>query len=359
LQAWTLRPCATPDGASRSQYAEAVLLPYAAALVTHSDEPPPLTPGRLVTEWEPRALVIAGLVLVAAIYLWGVWRLARRGHRWAPGRTIAFVVGGLGTIGYATTSWMGAYDGTLFWAHMAQHMVLAMVSPIFLALGAPVTLALRTLPVRPRRALVRVLHSLPAKVLLNPLVGFALLFGTPFVLYYTGLYQESLRNDTLHTLLHVHFVIAGSIFFWPLIGVDPLPGRIAHPLRLLLLFVTLPAHAWLGISIMTSRTVLAGDYYRELGRSWGPSLLADQSIGGGLLWAAGDLVGLLVVAALFVQWSRADEREAVRTDRHLDRAERLAAQRTGDDVDGATLAAYNARLAALARNDAERNVIDG
>jgi putative copper resistance protein D len=130
-------------------------------------------------------------------------------------------------------------------------------------------------------------------------------------------------------------------------------------MRLLLLFVSLPAHAWLGISIMSAKTVLAGDYYRELARPWGPSLLSDQSTGGALLWITGDLVGVIIVAALFVQWSRADSREAARTDRSLDRAERIAAQRSavgGVDADrdpggDGAWAAYNARLAALARRD--------
>jgi putative membrane protein len=304
--------------------------------------PPALTPLRLVTAWTFEPGVFVGLVLATGLYLWGVWVLRRRGVVWSPGRSVAYLLGGVGTIAYATMGWMGAYDDTLFWAHMAQHMVLTMVAPIFLALGAPVTLALRALPKRPRGWLRSFLHSLPARLLLNPLVGFALVFGVPFALYMTGLYEQSLRHDWLHAVLHVHFVVAGCVFFWPIVGVDPVPGRFPHPFRLLLLFVTLPAHAWLGISIMTSKTVIAGSYYASLHRPWGPSLLDDQSIGGGLLWAAGDLVGLLVVAALFFQWVRADEREAVRVDRRIDREERLP----GDD---AVLAAYNARLAALAR----------
>jgi len=304
--------------------------------------PPALTWSSLVTSWSLRPAVVAALVVAAGLYLWGVAVLRRRGVAWSPARSIAFLAGGLGTIGYALLGWMGVYDDTLFWAHMAQHMTLSMVAPIFLALGAPVTLALRALPRRPRGWLRRFLHSLPAKLLLNPLVGFALVFGVPFALYMTGLYGESLRHDWLHDLLHVHFVVAGCIFFWPIVGIDPVPGRFQHPFRLLLLFVTLPAHAWLGISIMTSKTVIAGSYYRALGRPWGPSLLQDQSIGGGLLWAAGDLVGLLVVAALFFQWSKADEREAIRTDRRIDRDERL-------DREDAALARYNAHLAALAR----------
>jgi cytochrome c oxidase assembly factor CtaG len=311
------------------------------------DGPPPLTGLRYLTAWTPDAAVIVGLALAATAYLAASTRLRRRGDHWAVGRDIAFVGGGLGTIALATLWWPGTYDDTLFWAHMVQHMTLSMVSPIFLALGAPVTLTLRTLPAKPRRWLVRALRSLPAKIVINPLVGFALLFGTPFVLYFTGLYGDTLRNDTLHQLLHVHFVLAGCIFFWPLIGIDPVPGRLPHPMRLLLLFVTLPAHAWLGITIMSAKTVLAGSYYRQLARPWGPSLLHDQQIGGGLLWATGDLVGLLVVAALFVQWSRADTREAVRHDRSEDRSGRLAAQR--DREDDSEWAAYNAHLEALAR----------
>jgi putative copper resistance protein D len=312
------------------------------------DGPPPLTWSRVVTAWEPRALVVVALIALAGAYLLAARSLRRRGDAWSPLRDISFVIGGLGTIAWATLGWMGVYDDTLFWAHMAQHMVLSMVSPIFLALGAPVTLALRTLPARPRRWLRNALHSLPAKILINPIVGAALVFGTPFVLYMTGLYQDSLRNDTLHNLLHVHFVLAGCIFFWPIVGIDPVPGRLPHPMRLLLVCIALPAHAWLGVSIMSQRTIIAGGYYRALARPWGVSMAQDQTTGGALLWAAGDLVGLLVFGALLFQWSRADDREAIRVDRHLDRTERLARQRAVADGRDAALSAYNQRLKALA-----------
>lgn len=314
------------------------------------DAPPPLTTARIFTAWTPDTLVIVALVITAGLYLWGSGALRRRGDAWSVGRDIAFL-GGLATIAVATMSFLGTYDDTLFWPHMAQHMVLSMVAPIFLALGAPVTLALRTLPRRPRRLLTAALRSRVAKIIVNPLVGFALLFGTPFVLYFTGFYAVTLRSDVLHQWLHVHFLLAGCVFFWPLIGVDPVPGRLPHVLRLLLLFVTLPAHAWLGIAIMTSNTVLAGDYYRSLGRTWGPSLMHDQSIAGGVAWAAGDLIGLLVVSALFAQWARADEREAGRVDRRLDRADRMAAVRSREAAEEGAWAAYNARLAALAQRD--------
>jgi cytochrome c oxidase assembly factor CtaG len=314
---------------------------------TGYDGPPPLVGSHYLTEWQVEPVVVVGLVVTAGLYLWASARLRRRGDAWSIGRDVAFVFGGLGTIALATLWWPGVYDDTLFWAHMTQHMLLSMLAPIFLALGAPVTLLLRTLPATGRRRLAGGLRSLPAKVLVNPLTGFALLFGTPFVLYFTGLYEASLRHDALHQLLHVHFIVAGSVFFWPLIGVDPVPGRLPHPLRTLLLFVTLPAHAWLGITIMSDNAVIGGDYYSALGRPWGPTLLHDQTIGGGLLWATGDLVGVVVLAALFVQWTRADAREAVRVDRTLD----LGRVRGGHDED--EWAAYNAHLAALARRDSD------
>lgn len=308
--------------------------------------PPPLVGSHYLTEWQAEPVVLVALVVTAGLYLWASRRLRARGDTWPVGRDIAFVLGGLGTIALATLWWPGVYDDTLFWAHMAQHMLLSMLAPIFLALGAPVTLLLRTLPAGGRRRLSAVLRSLPAKILMNPLVGFGLLFGTPFVLYFTGLYGLTLRNDLVHQLLHLHFVVAGCVFFWPLVGIDPVPGRLPHPLRMLLLFVTLPAHAWLGITIMSDNDVIAGSYYRALARPWGPSLLHDQTIGGGLLWATGDLVGVVVLAALFVQWSHADAREAARVDRTLDRARH---RRDADDDDA--WAAYNAHLAALARRD--------
>jgi putative copper resistance protein D len=307
---------------------------------TGYDGPPPLVGSRFFSAWQLEPVIVVGLVVTAGLYLWASGRLRRRGDAWSIGRDIAFVLGGLGTIALATLWWPGVYDDTLFWAHMTQHMLLSMLAPIFLALGAPVTLVLRTLPAGGRRRLAGALRSLPAKVLVNPLTGFALLFGTPFVLYFTSLYEASLRNDALHELLHLHFIVAGCVFFWPIIGVDPVPNRLPHPLRMLLLFVTLPAHAWLGITIMSDNAVIGGDFYRDLARPWGPSLLHDQTIGGGLLWATGDLVGVIVLAALFLQWSRADAREAARVDRTIDR-----------DREDDEWAAYNARLGALAERD--------
>lgn len=286
------------------------------------EELPPLTLGRFLTEWEPSFLPLLGVALVGGLYLAGVARLRARGDRWSRLRTASFVGLGLGSFLLATTSALAVYDTTLLWVHMVQHMVLGMLVPIFLALGAPVTLALRALRPAGRAVVQSVLHSRAARVLAFPVVAGALFVANPFALYFTGWYEATLRSPWLHDLNHVHFVLVGCLWFWPVLGLDPMPSRPSYPMRLLAVFATMPFHAFLGVAIMGSETLLGGDYYRELDRSWGPSLLEDQEIAGGLLWASGDLVAVLVLGALFVQWVRASEREARREDRRLDRLER-------------------------------------
>ncbi|MEO7979341.1 MAG: cytochrome c oxidase assembly protein, partial [Sporichthyaceae bacterium] len=238
----------------------------------------------------------------------------------------------LGSFLLMTTSALAVYDTTLFWVHMVQHMVLAMLTPVFLALGAPVSLALRTLPRRGRRVVLSLLHSRVAKVLTFPVVAGALFVANPFALYLTGLYEQTLRHPWLHDLNHLHFVVLGCLWFWPILGLDPMPNWVPYPMRLLAVFATMPFHAFLGVAILSQTTLIAGDWYTAVDRHWGLTPLADQHWGGGLLWASGDLVALLVLAVLFVQWSQASEREGRREDRRLDRLDEEAARAARAEV---------------------------
>jgi putative copper resistance protein D len=294
-----------------------------ATLLAHRDGLPEFGAWTVVTQARPQALPLLLVLVPAVLYLLGVRRLGARGDRWPVGRSLSFLLGGLGTIAVATMSGLAAYDVSLFSAHMVQHMLLSMVATVFLALGAPLTLALRTLPLRPRRVLLAVLHSRVAALLSSPLVPWVLFVASPFALYFTGWYEATLENRLLHELLHVHFLLVGSLFFWPLLGIDPVPGRSGHPFRMLLVAATLPFHAFLGVAIMSvepdGRGLLAADHYLPL-HGLAESVY-QQQLGGGLLWASGDLVGLLFLAVLLVQWMRASEREAAREDRRLDRLE--------------------------------------
>jgi cytochrome c oxidase assembly factor CtaG len=294
---------------------------------------PPFELSRVVTEWgvDPWLTVLS--VWAAGLYLLGVWQLRSRGDHWSWGRTAAFVLGGMGIFYAATSSGLAAYDSVLLSVHMVQHMILSMVVPLMLALGAPVTLALRVLPRSPRRWLLAVLHSRLARVLSFAPLTFALFVLSPWVLYFTGWYEASLRSDLLHEMMHIHLVVVGSLFLWPLVGVDPVPGRVAYPFRVLLMAMTLPFHAFLGVTIMNQSTLIAGDWYRSLDLAWLPAPEDDQHLAGGILWGSGDLIGLTFFAVLFVQWVRSSMQEARREDRRLDRLEAAEArQRAGSSA---------------------------
>jgi putative membrane protein len=284
---------------------------------------PPFGALTVLNEARPPLVPTLGIVVVGAVYLWGVRRLTARGDAWPVGRTVSFVLGGLGVLFVALCSGLARYDEVLFGAHMVQHMLLSMVAPVFLALGAPVTLALRTLPPAPRARLLALLHSRFAKAVSFPAIPWLLFIGSPFALYFSGWYAATLDSVALHDLLHLHFVLVGCLFFWPIIGVDPVPGRVSHPFRMLILFASMPFHAFLGIAIMSvsdnGKGLLAAEHYLPLvGRS---EAVFQQQVGGGLIWSSGDIVGLLFIFVAAAQWMRASEREAAREDRRLDRLE--------------------------------------
>jgi putative copper resistance protein D len=327
------RPVAVAGGGCPSLQDVAPIDAPLAAPAVPGAIPPPFGPAELLGQARLDSVVAVGVVLAAALYLYGVYRLRARGDRWPVPRTVLFCGPGLGAVAVVTVSGLQAYDTTLLSVHMVQHMVLSMVAPIFLALGAPVTLALRTLPRRPRRALLAVLHSVPVRVLTFPLVAFGLFVVTPFALYFTDLYRLSLANGLVHEWLHLHFIVAGGLFFWPLVGLDPLPGRWPHPGRALLMLLSVPFHTVLGLTIMQSSTLIGGDWYPSLGLAWADPV-ADQRLAGGVLWAGGEAVSVTMLAVLLVQWMRASEREARRVDRELDRAEIAAGRGHADPAAG-------------------------
>jgi cytochrome c oxidase assembly factor CtaG len=289
-----------------------------------AEVPAPTFP-RVLLDWSFDPLVSALLLAAAVLYLRGRHRLVARGVAWPAQRTGCFL-GGLATLALALLSPIEAYDTVLFSVHVVQHMLLTMAAAPLLALGAPVTLALRATGGRTRRRLVRVLHSPPVRMIGHPLVAWVLFTISLYGLYYSPLFDLSLRNPFVHDLVHLHFLGAGLLFWWPLVGVDPTRWRLPHIARLLLVFLMVPFHAFLGVAIMNSGRLLAPSL-ASFHRSWGPTPLADQQAGGAILWGAGDLVALGAVLGILVAWASYDQNVvAVREDRRLarERAARAA-----------------------------------
>jgi putative copper resistance protein D len=308
--------------------------------------PAPAAPTALswLTAWRVEWLFLATGLLAVGLYVAGVVRLRRRGDAWSVLRTLSWVVGWLLFL-YATNGVLGIYGRVAFSWHMTLHMVEAMVVPIFLVLGAPVTLALRTVRPRsdgtlgPREMLLALVHSRFLAVVGNPVFAAVFFFMSLVVFYWTGLFQLALETHTGHLLMTAHFVLAGYLFAWVLVGVDPGPKRWSPALRLVVLFATISFHAFFGVAMISGTTLLGGDFFPTIDIPWVTDPLADQRYGGGVAWAIGELPSLVLALTVALQWFRTDSAESVRQDRRADR--------DGD----AELTAYNERLAALAKRD--------
>ncbi|MEU5784655.1 cytochrome c oxidase assembly protein [Micromonospora lupini] len=309
------------------------------------------TAGNLLGQPLPDMFFLTLCALGVGGYLAGVRRMHVAGHRWPVARTASWL-GGMLLLVAATDLGVARYAYVLFSAHMAQHMVLSMLVPILLVGGAPVTLALRALrrPADPqvrgaREWLLIALHSRATRLLTHPLVALGIYTASLFGLYLSDLLGVLMRSHLGHLAMLTHFVVAGYLLFWVLIGVDPGRRRLPHPLLVIIHLASMMAHGFFGLVLMQTTTVIAPDWYTAVHPAWASSLLADQKLGAGIAWAFGELPAVLVMVILIRQWIRADHREQGRLDRAADRADATGAE---DD-----LARYNAFLAAAGRTDGD------
>ncbi len=319
--------------------------PTPAERLTDAPLPPELTIDKWFTAWNLDLLwaVVAGFAIF--FYLVGVWRLRRRGDAWPAYRTIMWVLGWLLLV-WVTGGVINVYQDYLFSMHMVGHMLLTMAIPLLLVPGAPITLAARAIHKRDdgtrggREWILWAVHSPVARILTNPFVAAGIFIGSLWVFYFTDLFRWSLYDHLGHEWMVAHFLITGYLFVMSLIGIDPVPYRLPYPGRLLLLIGVMAMHAFFGIAIMMQEGLMVAEWFGSMGRTWGATPMEDQYTGGGVAWSIGEIPTLILAITVAIQWSRSDDRETKRRDRHADR--------TGD----AELEEYNARLAALAERDA-------
>ncbi|WP_258723736.1 cytochrome c oxidase assembly protein [Cellulomonas sp. NS3] len=244
--------------------------------------------------------VVVGVLLVA--YLVGAARLRAHGPRgWSGWRTAAFTAGAL----LAATALAPAADGVLGGGargHMAQHLVLGMLAPLGLVLGAPVRLLLGAVP-RARRPVARVLRLRAVHVVGHPVTAALLHVGGLWVLYLTPLYAWTLDVPAVHHLVQVHFVLAGYLFAWSLVGPDPAPGRPSLRVRAVVLVLAAAAHG-----------ILAKLLYAQAGTlppgAAHPAAEAEQAAQ--WMYYGGDVAEVLLVVLLCSEWYRRGARAGTR-----------------------------------------------
>jgi putative copper resistance protein D len=323
-------------------------------LITGVALPPPPHWINVLTTFNLDGAFFGLLLLFAALYLRGLWQLRRRNDKWPIGRTLAFCFGEIAAF-FATSGGLGVYSRYSFAEHMMAHMFLGMIAPIGFVLSAPLTLALRALPSSEadhsiRNLIVGALHSRVMKFYVNPVVALAIFDGSLFVLYMTPLFGNLMNSHNGHLVMDLHFLLAGYLFFYVIIGVDPSPRKIPHIVRIILLFAAMSIHALFSIALLSTSSLIDGGYYQMLDVPWNTDLLGAQHVGGAIGWAMGEVPILIALVATFIQWMRDDRRETKRIDRAAARAAAM-----GEDDE---LAQYNKYLSALARSDADQNQLD-
>ncbi|MDI6023540.1 cytochrome c oxidase assembly protein [Leucobacter sp. UT-8R-CII-1-4] len=328
---------ATPVALESARETGALDVPPAVWL-TGDPLPPELTPMGYITEWKFDLAWVLVCVFGALLYVAGVMRLRRRGDKWPIGRTISWLTG-LALLFYTTNGALNAYEQYLFSVHMLGHMMLTMLIPLVLVLGAPVTLALRAVPKRDdgswggREWILWMVQTPYSKFITHPAVAAVIFAGSLWIFYFTPIARWAAEEHVGHQWMIIHFLISGYLFNLSMIGIDPVPYRFPYPLRIVTLFATMASHAFFGVTIMTGNGLMMADWYGAMGRTWGSTPLEDQSTGGGIAWGIGELPTLTLALIVAIQWSRSDEKEQKRKDR--------AADRSGE----AELHAYNEMLA--------------
>ena len=304
---------------------------------------------RVVIAYVPDATVIGVLLVMTALYVKGVLVLSKRGDKWPVGRTVAFALGVAG-VDFATSGGLGVYAHFAFSYHMIAHMVLGMIAPIGFVLSAPITLALRTLPQGRteqerglRGTLITLIHSRYMSIMTNPVVALAIFDGSLFALYLAPFFGSLMKSHSGHLFMDLHFLLAGYLFFYVIIGIDPNPRKIPHIVRIIILFAAMSIHAFFSITLLSTSSLIDGGYFASLHTPWVTNLLTDQHTGGAIGWAMGEIPILIALVATFIQWVRDDFKESRRNDRASDRAAAM-----GEDDD---LAKYNKYLAKLNRRD--------
>src|SRR5947209_2266284 len=254
-------------------------------------------------------MTLAIAVALAAIaYAAGYARMRRARRPFSQYAVAAFAAGIAVTVAALYGPVDALADASLSW-HMVQHLALIVVVAPLLLLGAPIRLALGALPARSATWLARVLNSAPVRVLSHPLTGLAALTLVLYGTHFSPLYERALENDTVHAWEHALFLLGGLLFWSPVFAVAPAPHAASHPVRILALFLSLPASAFLGFAFYVTNHALYPHYAAR------PGALEDQMNGGAVMWLSAGTPVLLALLWCVADWGARERRLGAAFDR--------------------------------------------
>lgn len=310
----------------------------------------------VLTNWAPAPLADLAILLATLGYGW----LARARIGWPWRRSASWLLAML-TLVVALNSPVGRYSDVLFWVHMVQHLLLIMVAPMLLVWAQPVRLLREAGPPALAARLDRVLGGRPTRWLTAPLTGLALYTALVVLTHLTGFQQLSATHGGIRVLELAAYLACGWLFFYPLLGAELGPWSLPYLLRFVVLALAMGTDTLTGVALMLTSRPLA-PAYAAAHPGWGPSALLDQEAAGAIMWFGGDLLMMILMILVAVQWGRAGaEQQGLGT--WLEGARRRSLLGAGPDVgaqsgaetdaeldideDQRALDAYNAALAAL------------
>jgi putative copper resistance protein D len=275
------------------------------------------------TQWEfsPFGLLVTVVAVALAVwYLRAEWILSTRGRRWSGKRTVSFLAGLLAIV-IALESPVASFTMDYFQAHVIQHLLLMVIGPPLLAMGAPMTLALQTSSRTGKVRLLSILNSRPFKVLTHPLPVWALYYFSMFAFFLTSALNFAMLHMWVMDLVNLGFLFASTLFWWPLVGVDPVPHwKMSYGVRMGNLLIGVPLESFLALALLSETRPAASMY-----------TVASTHSGAAILWIGAELFTFLALIPIFFQWVKFEERKTARIDAQLDAeaAAEAAQQRSG------------------------------
>jgi putative membrane protein len=251
--------------------------------------------------WSLHPSVLLGTGLLGALYFWGIGPLRRRLALGPPApawRVASFCAGLLVLLAALNGPMHDLSDYYLFSAHMVQHLLLTLLLPPLLILGTPGWLLQPVLRPPAVRAVGRILGY--------PVVAAALYGVTIAVWHLTPFYELMMRSHDVHIATHLMFIVAATIFWWPVMSPVPELPRLGYGMGMLYLFL-----AGIPMQIVAALITLSDEvlypWYAVAPRTWGLSPLEDQQLGGLLMWVPGNLWIFLAIGVLFLLWAKESE----------------------------------------------------
>lgn len=263
-----------------------------------------------LTVWNANPLPSLLLLLAAYLYVTGLSRWRRPSHPVNQWQKVSFFAGLL-VFFLALQSPIDPLAGHLFFVHQFQHVMLRMLGPVLILLGAPLTPMLRGLPTWALLGIVRPIVGNPSvrrgyDFITNPVLTTLLFLSVLYLWQIPVPHDLALSNDLVHEFMHATMLFSGFLFWWLVIDPKPHRSRLHYGLRILYLGLIVIPNTVLGAAI-TFQSGVIYQGYAQVTQPYGFSLITDQQLGGLTLWVVGDMMSILVACIVMIMWYDKEE----------------------------------------------------